>query len=136
MEETLINTESIAQPSDAMLIDSIQMDMSNSSLVILNIAVGLIMFGVALDLKIEDFTRILKSPKGPIIGLCSQFFLLPALTFLLILGLEALYNVFPFPGFRPHPSIALGLILISACPGMETFQIFYLISPKGMLHYL
>jgi len=63
------------------------------------------MFGVALDLKLEDFKRIVISPKAPGIGLIAQFMLLPALTFLLTLIL------------RPQPSIALGMILVAACPG-------------------
>lgn len=93
------------------------MDIGDGGLLVLNIAVGLIMFGVALDLKPEDFKRILKSPKGPLIGLLGQFILLPAFTFCLIMGMKSLYTLVPFPGFRPHPSIALGLILVASCPG-------------------
>ncbi len=63
------------------------------------------MLGVALDLKLADFKRILESPKAPAIGLAAQFILLPAFTFLLTLLL------------RPYPSVALGMILVAACPG-------------------
>jgi len=63
------------------------------------------MLGVALELKIEDFKRIIASPKAPLIGLSAQFILLPALTFVLILII------------KPYPSIALGMMLVAACPG-------------------
>ncbi|MCB2147360.1 MAG: bile acid:sodium symporter family protein [Deltaproteobacteria bacterium] len=72
---------------------------------VINAAIGLMMLGVSLDLKIEDFRRIVVSPKAPGIGLLAQFILLPAFTFLLTLIL------------RPHPSMALGMILVAACPG-------------------
>lgn len=85
--------------------DQVQLNFDPSSLVALNAIIGLMMFGMALDIKVRDFRRILKSPKGPLIGLTAQFVLLPALTFALTLLI------------RPHPSIALGMILVAACPG-------------------
>lgn len=63
------------------------------------------MFGVALDVQVGDFKRLLKTPKGAIIGIISQFLVLPFLTFLLVLAL------------KPQPSIALGMMLVAACPG-------------------
>jgi len=90
---------------DAAAIDQIRLNFSTQGLLIINAAIGLMMFGVALDLKLEDFKRIIISPKAPGIGLGAQFILLPAFTFLLTLIL------------RPHPSIALGMILVAACPG-------------------
>jgi len=63
------------------------------------------MFGVALDIKVRDFQRLFQDPKPPIVGLISQLILLPILT----LGLTFVLNV--------QPSIALGMILIAACPG-------------------
>ena len=44
------------------------------------ILIGFIMFGVALDIRVEDFRRIVRDPRGPAIGLAAQFLLLPALT--------------------------------------------------------
>jgi BASS family bile acid:Na+ symporter len=90
---------------DAVTVDQIRLNFSPQSLVALNGAIGLMMLGVALDLKLADFKRIITSPKAPAIGLGAQFILLPAFTFLLTLVL------------RPSPSIALGMILIAACPG-------------------
>jgi bile acid:Na+ symporter, BASS family len=88
-----------------MNIDQIQVNFSESSLLIMNIVIGFIMFGVALDLKVEDFKRILKTPKPALIGLVCQFLFLPAITFILVSIVQ------------PAPSIALGLFLVAACPG-------------------
>jgi BASS family bile acid:Na+ symporter len=86
-------------------IDQIQLNFNAQGLFVINLAIGLMMLGVAIDLKLEDFKRILKSPKATAVGLVAQFILLPALTFLLTLII------------KPHPSIALGMILVAACPG-------------------
>ena len=86
-------------------IDNIQVNFNETALLIMNIVIGFIMFGVALDLKLEDFKRTLKTPKSAFIGLACQLFLLPAFTYLLVLIIQ------------PRPSIALGLFLVAACPG-------------------
>jgi BASS family bile acid:Na+ symporter len=90
---------------DAAAIDQIRLNFSPQALIGLNAVIGLMMFGVALELKPIDFKRIFIAPKAPAIGLAAQFFLLPAFTFLLTLVL------------KPTPSMALGMILIAACPG-------------------
>lgn len=90
---------------DVAMVDQVRLNFNPQGLLVINIAIGLMMFGVALELKLEDFKRIIVSPKAPGIGLVAQFMLLPALTFLLTLIL------------RPQPSIALGMILVAACPG-------------------
>lgn len=88
-----------------MPIDEVKLAFSPESLTLLNIILGFIMYGVALELKLDDFIRIVKQPKSPILGAISQFLLLPALTFLLVLII------------RPMPSMALGMMLVAACPG-------------------
>ena len=90
---------------DAVAIDQVRLNFNPQGLLAINAAIGLMMLGVAIDLKLDDFKRILASPKAPAIGLFAQFLLLPAFTF----GLTML--------LRPHPSIALGMILVAACPG-------------------
>lgn len=85
--------------------DLVRLNFNPQSLWALNIIIGLVMFGVALDLKVADFRRVLTSPKPVLIGLAGQFILLPAFTFLLVLAI------------RPAPSIALGMMLVAACPG-------------------
>jgi BASS family bile acid:Na+ symporter len=90
---------------DISAIDQVRLNFNPQGLFIINVAIGLMMFGVALELKLEDFKRIVVAPKAPCIGLAAQFVLLPAFTFLLTLIL------------RPPPSIALGMMLVAACPG-------------------
>lgn len=90
---------------EPMAIDQVRLNFNAQGLMVINAAIGLMMLGVALDLKLDDFTRIFKTPRAPLIGLVAQFILLPAFTFLLTLVL------------RPHPSIALGMIMVAACPG-------------------
>jgi BASS family bile acid:Na+ symporter len=90
---------------EPLAIDQVRLNFNPQGLMVINAAIGLMMLGVSLDLKLEDFKRILASPKAPGIGLLAQFILLPAFTFLLTLVL------------KPHPSMALGMILVAACPG-------------------
>ncbi|MBU2513540.1 bile acid:sodium symporter family protein [bacterium] len=93
---------------DAVAIDQIRINFNPQMLFAINVAIGIMMLGVALDLKLEDFKRIIKSPKAPLIGLTAQFVLLPAFTFLLTMVL---------PDSMVTPSMALGMILVAACPG-------------------
>lgn len=86
-------------------IDAVQLNFDEGSLLLLNVLIGLMMLGMAMDLDVEDFRRLLRMPKPPAIGLAAQFLLLPAFTFLLTLII------------RPQPSIALGMILVASCPG-------------------
>ena len=90
---------------EPVLIDQVQLNFNATGITIINAAIGLMMLGVALELKKEDFMRVVQSPKAPLIGLMAQFVLLPAFTFLLVLII------------KPHPSIALGMMLVAACPG-------------------
>jgi BASS family bile acid:Na+ symporter len=90
---------------DAAAVDQVRLNFSPGTLTALNVVIGLMMFGMAIDMKAEDFARVLRAPKGPLIGLLAQFVLLPAFTFLLTLVLPV------------QPSIALGMMLVAACPG-------------------
>jgi BASS family bile acid:Na+ symporter len=90
---------------DLSVIDQARLNFNPQGLFIINAAIGLMMLGVALELKLDDFKRIFVAPKAPLIGLAAQFVLLPAFTFLLTLIIN------------PPPSIALGMILVAACPG-------------------
>lgn len=86
-------------------LDSLQINFDTEGLWVLNITLAIIMFGVALGITIEDFKRLFKNPKILLTGLISQFILLPFITFIFI----KLVN--------PMPSIALGLMMVAACPG-------------------
>ncbi len=87
------------------VLDHVRLNFSPSGLLALNITIAFIMFGVALDIKLQHFKDVIMKPKSAIIGVISQFVLLPAVTFAFILLLN------------PTPTVALGMILIASCPG-------------------
>lgn len=91
---------------------------SPATLRTLNIILGLILFGIALDLKKEDFQVLLQRKRSALVGLLAHFGLLPLLTFLLAYWLA------------PPPAIALGMILVGACPGGNMTNMFTYLS-KG-----
>jgi len=86
-------------------LDDVKINFDSQGLWVLNIALAVIMFGVALGIKLDDFKRLFKQPKLVLIGVLLQFVLLPFFTFLLIIII------------KPQPSIALGMMMVAACPG-------------------
>jgi bile acid:Na+ symporter, BASS family len=86
-------------------LDSLKINFDTEGLWVLNITLALIMFGVALGISFDDFKRLFKNPKIVLTGIISQFILLPLVTFIFI----KLVN--------PMPSIALGMMMVAACPG-------------------
>ena len=82
-----------------------EVQFSSENLLILNVILAFMMFGVSLSLTGEDFRRVLKRPDAPIVGLLAQFVLLPAAT--------CLTTWF----FEVEPEMALGMILVASCPG-------------------
>jgi BASS family bile acid:Na+ symporter len=86
-------------------IDSVRLNFSEGGLLFMNITLAAIMFGVALEIRIQNFRDILKYPKSAMLGFAAQFLVLPALTFVLVLVLN------------PPASVAMGMVLIAACPG-------------------
>ena len=86
-------------------LDSIAINFNETGILFMNITLAFIMFGIALDLTIENFKIVLTSPKKVLTGMFSQLLLLPALTFLIIIIM------------KPAPSLALGMILVASCPG-------------------
>lgn len=87
------------------VLDNLKLNFDDNSLWAMYIALAIIMFGVSLEITIDDFKRLSKKPKLVLIGVFSQFLLFPLITF-------ALVNI-----INPVPSIALGMILVAACPG-------------------
>lgn len=86
-------------------IDDVVLHFSPASLQLLNAVLAIVMFSIAIDLTPRDFARLLKAPKSLLVGLFSQFIVLPVLTYVMLLIAQ------------PRPSIALGLIVVAACPG-------------------
>ena len=75
------------------------------------ISLALIMLGLGLGLKLEDFSRVFKTPKDFIVGFISQLIILPVVAYILILIL------------RTPPEIAIGVMIIAAAPGGVTSNV-------------
>jgi BASS family bile acid:Na+ symporter len=87
---------------------TIQLTMDSISTLILGISLMIIMFGMGLSLVGDDFKRVFVTPKAVLIGLLSQLILLP------LIGFTFVY-LFPL-----QPEIAIGVIILVACPGGAT----------------
>ena len=72
---------------------------------LINPLLGVIMFGMGLTLKAEDFKVVFSRPKDVLVGCLAQFTVMPLLAF-------ALTKV-----FRLEPALAIGVILVGCCPG-------------------
>ncbi len=66
---------------------------------------GLIMFGMGLTLKTEDFREVARRPLRVLIGVLAQFLIMPGVAWLLCQVL------------RLPPEVAVGVILVGCCPG-------------------
>ena len=86
-------------------LDNVVITLGTKGLWILNISLALVMFGVALGVSMNDFKTLFRQPKLLLLGVFSQFFLLPFITYLFILLI------------KPTPSIALGMMMVASCPG-------------------
>ncbi len=93
-------------------LDAAILNFDRTALTTLNVALAVIMFGVALGIRGDDFRRVAKVPRAMLMGLATQFVVLPALTFALIQVV------------RPEPSVALGMLLVAACPGGNISNFF------------
>ena len=82
--------------------------MDSNSALYLSIALAFIMWGMGLSLVLDDFRRVVKYPKAIFVGLLNQIILLPILAFILL-------NI-----FNVTPEIAIGMMILSACPGGPT----------------
>jgi len=79
--------------------------------IFLPLALISIMFGMGMSLTAADFKRVVLSPRATILGLCCQLAALPLLAF-------ALIWLFRLPG-----DLAVGLMILAACPGGPTSNI-------------
>ncbi len=82
--------------------------MDNLSTIILAGSLIIIMFGMGLSLTVNDFTQVFIKPKAVLTGLINQLILLPLIGFGLI-------SIFPI-----RPEIAIGIVILAACPGGPT----------------
>ena len=83
-----------------------------------NYLLMIVMFGMGLTLKLEDFKLIFTRPKDIIIGCLAQFTIMPTLAFLLgkLFGLDA--------------ALLAGVILVGTCPGGTSSNVITYLS-KG-----
>ncbi len=72
---------------------------------LINPLLGVIMFGMGLTLKAEDFKVVFSRPRDVLIGGLAQFTVMPLLAF-------ALTRI-----FRLEEALAIGVILVGCCPG-------------------
>tara|TARA_A100001011_G_scaffold382730_1_gene452956 strand:- start:4083 stop:4937 length:855 start_codon:yes stop_codon:yes gene_type:complete len=72
---------------------------------LITLGLGIIMLGMGLTLKISDFKTLFKNPRWTIVGVLIQFSVMPFLGW-------AISKIFQLPDF-----FAVGLILVSCCPG-------------------
>lgn len=82
----------------------------------LPIALFIIMIGIGMTLTIRDFRQVAVYPKGMIVGTLAQILLMPLVAF-------ALASLLAVP-----PAIAVGLVIIAACPGGTTSNLFVLLA--------
>jgi BASS family bile acid:Na+ symporter len=86
--------------------------------VLLPLSLAIIMLGMGMTLEPADFSRIVKYPKAILIGLCNQLIFLP------------LIGLFLAIAFDLDPTMAVGLMVITACPGGPTSNLITQVS-KG-----
>jgi len=94
-----------------MNIDEVVLNFAPGTLMILNVVLGLIMFGIALDTSPSDFKVVFRHPKPFIIAILAQLLVLPIITFGLTLVLPV------------TASMALGMILVACCPPGNISQV-------------
>ena len=72
---------------------------------LINPLLGIIMFGMGLTLKAEDFRVVFSRPRDVLVGCLAQFTVMPLLAFLLTRC------------FQLEQALAIGVILVGCCPG-------------------
>ena len=88
----------------------------NIGQILLPISLAIIMFGMGLSLVSGDFTRLFTYPKAVLVGLCNQLLFLPLIGFVIVVL------------FGLNPSMAIGVMIISICPGGPTSNLITQVS--------
>lgn len=101
-------------------LDTIRLNFNRESVSLMNIAIAFIMFGVALGIKPEHFAEVIRHPRPAVLGVISQYIVLPALTYLLVLIIH------------PSNAVALGMILVASCPGGNVSNLISSISKSNV----
>lgn len=93
-------------------LNKIEFVFSDGAQWLLNLSLAVIMFAVALGIDLSHLQRLGKHKRSILIGLVSQWLLLPTLTILLVFL------------FKPHPGLAAGMVLVSSLPGGNVSNFF------------
>ncbi len=88
-------------------LNGLTINFGEGGMMIVNIILAFVMFGVALNIKPQTFKNLFTKPKSVVVGILLQWVALPAVTFLIALALSPFIT----------PMIALGMILVASCPG-------------------
>ena len=92
--------------------------MDDVSTAMLIFSLFVIMIGMGLSLTFNDFKRVMKYPLAAFVGFINQIVLLPIIAYALI----KIFNV--------DATIAVGIMILSACPGGPTSNLITLLA-KG-----
>ena len=90
--------------------------MGKTETIILGVALMFTMWGMGLSLALEDFKRVLQKPKAVALGLVNQLILLPLIGYALLLA------------FPTSPEVAVGIMILAACPGGPTSNLMSLLA--------
>jgi BASS family bile acid:Na+ symporter len=101
-------------------LDLVRLHFDRESVNLMNLAIAFIMFGVALTIKPQHFKTLLLNPKPVILGVVAQYAVLPALTYALVIAL------------RPSTAVAMGMLLVAACPGGNVSNLISAISKSNV----
>ena len=88
-------------------LDPVKINFNAAGMHTINIILAFVMFGVALGIKPKEFIPLSTKPKALLVGMTSQLIALPLITFLIVI---IFYKFIP-------PMVAMGMILVAACPG-------------------
>ena len=88
-------------------LDTLSINLGAGEMFVVNIILAVVMFGVALGIKVQTFKDVFQKPTAVLAGVTLQYFVLPAVTCLLAIVLNPIIT----------PMVAIGMILVASCPG-------------------
>ena len=89
------------------ILDPLDPNLGAGEMTLVNIILALVMFGVALGIKLDTFKDVFRHPKSIIVGCMMQWIALPFVTLLVALAFNSVIT----------PMVALGMLLVASCPG-------------------
>lgn len=88
-------------------LDTLSINLGAGEMFVVNIILAVVMFGVALGIKVQTFKDVFQRPTAVLAGVTLQYLVLPAVTCLLAIVLNPIIT----------PMVAIGMILVASCPG-------------------